>query len=290
MEKIITKAWSRFKKNWLKYFLVYILSLLVSVASLVLVVLSIGLAIGAYFLFGQNLAIGLGLGIGLFLVSIFILIYFSSLFTLAQNLALIKKNTQNISTIIKTVRPLTLSFVVFNLLSGLFMLGIFYTNILLFVPFILWSVWGLFSTFAFLDGHRGGLAPLWYSRSKVQGNFGKVFSYVLMMVAVFLLIAFFFTQLDSRYQFMNLLSFLFFIPFGICLTYELYLSLPEPTKVKTSIIWIVLSVFGYALIIGAILISIQNLPKLLKELPLGNRGNIMKQEIPGIKIPGWQEN
>lgn len=291
MEKIITLAWTRFKKNWLKYFLIYLLGILASVALTIAVLLSIGLGFGIYYLLGQNIIVAVILGTSLLLAAIFAFIYLGNFFALAQNLALVGNSNQDMNSTLKSAKPLTWPFLIFNTLSGLFMLGLLYTNVLLFIPLILWAIWGSFSLFAFLDNQRGGLKPLWYSRSKIQGHFWQVLLYLsILFVASFIFIMLF-SQFDSKYQVVvNMLSFLFFTPFGICFTYELYRSLPEPTEVKPAKLWLGLSVFGYVILAALIFFSSRSFSQLLKESPLRYRRDIMKQEIPGIHIQGWQEN
>lgn len=290
MEKIIVAAANRFKKRWLRYFLLYLLGILASIALTILLACSGALIFGIYYLLGQNIIVAVILGIGLILAALFAFIYIGTLFNLAQNLALVGENNQEMSLALKTAQPLALPFLVFNALSSLFMLGLLYTGVLLFIPLLLWAIWSSFSLFAFLDNHRGGLKPLWYSRSKVQGHLGKVFLYQSILFIAILLITVLVAQFDSQYQFVNTLVYLFFTPFNICFSYELYRSLPEPTETKTPKVWLALSVLGYVLLILILVLSGPHFSKLLKQIPLGDRRNIMKQEVPRIHIQGWQEN
>lgn len=290
MEKIIIAAFNRFKKRWLKYFLLYLLGILASIVLTILLILAGALVFGIYYLLGQNMVVATILGAGLILAAIFVFIYIGILFNLAQNLALVGEENQNMNSALHIAKPLVLPFLIFNALSSLFMLGLLYTGVLLFIPLLLWAIWGSFSLFAFLDNHRGGLKPLWYSRAKINQNFGRVFLYMAIFTMASLLIMVLLSQLASQYQFINALTFLFFTPFGICFSYELYRSLKEPEQIQAPKIWIGLSIVGYLLIAALAFLSMQNVPKLLKELPLVDGGNIMKQEIPGINIQGWQEN
>lgn len=290
MEKIIIAAFNRFKKRWLRYFLLYLLGILASIVLTILLILAGALVFGIYYLLGQNMVVATILGAGLILAVMFAFIYLGSLFNLAQNLSLVGDENQNMNSALKNARPLALPFLIFNALSSLFMLGLLYTGVLLFIPLLLWALWGSFSLFAFLDNHRGGLKPLWYSRAIVNQNFSRVFLYLAIFTMTQLLIMVLLSQLDSQYQFLNALTFLFFTPFSICFSYELYRSLPEPEQIQAPKIWIGLSIIGYLLIAALVFFSMPHVPKLLKELPLGDRRHIMKQKIPSINIQGWQEN
>ena len=291
MEKIINLALNRFKKHWLSYFLIYLLSILAAAALVVLIILAAGLTFGLYWLLGQNTIVAVVLATLFIITSLTAFSYLGSLFNLAKTLVLVEKDHQEINAVLKTAKPLAWPFLVFNVLFNLFIFGLLYTGVFLFIPLILWMVWSSFRVFAFLDNHRGGLKPLWYSRAKVSQNFWKVFLYSLVLFVALMVIMVCLGQLNQEYQFVNTLAVFLFTPFAISFSYELYHSLPEPTELKPAKIWIGLSVVGYLIMAAIFFFLAENFSQeLLKQIPLGDRGNIMQQEIPGIHKQSWQEN
>lgn len=273
MEKLIKLSLARLKKTLLRYFLVYVLGVLATLAMFLVLGLVAGLFYGLFLLLGKNLILGAILIIVYVLIAIISAIYLSSWLSLAQISTITSDEVKDLTDSFKKTRGLVWPYVGFFMLSCLFGLGIFYLNILLFIPLFLWSIWGAFSIFAFLDNHRGGLTPLWYSKAKIKGHFWKVFLYYAVLYFALIILSSLVMQVDSQYSFVNSLLWFLFMPFMIGFSYELYRSLPEPETVTKPKIWIGLAILGWLLYIV-----------LLKQIPLGNWCNIVKHKIPAVNI------
>jgi len=247
MEQIFQKAWVRFKKSFLRYFLVFILGFGASILSILGYSLLAGLFFLVYYLAGKLVFVG-GLLVFVYLV-LFILgmWYLSSWIQLATIVAILDQKVTDVTQCYKKTRSSIFDFIIFSLLNGLFILGLLYTNVFFFIPYILWAIWSTFAKIAFIEGHRGGLTPLWYSRAKVRGNFWKVLSYLMVLNLAIYLLTFFLSQLNDVFSYLNILIWFVFAPFVISFTVELYKSLPTPKKYKPSTAWIILSVIGWVL-------------------------------------------
>lgn len=263
MEKIISLAFNRFKQTALRFFLIYIFGILGFLGLTILFGLVATLGFFVFFLTKQYL-IGSIIGVIFLVLVIFAYILLATWVQLAQFYTVMNPSSLKTIDSFKKTKNLIFSYVSFVFLNALFFLGIFYTNVLLFIPFILWTIWGSFVLYAFLEGHRGKLTPLWYSRAKITGRFLKVLSYILVIYVTYGLISVFFIQLDNKVyiNFINVLGFLAG-PFIASYFYELYLSLPEPTEVKPSFIWIALSIIGWVLFIAVAFAGIKILPNTL---------------------------
>jgi MFS family permease len=257
MEKIISLSFNRFKSNFLRYLLVYALSLLSFLAATIALVLTGGLLFLVYNLLGKPLAVGIILGVFYVIGAFFGLIYLGTWVKLSQVFALVKnKEAGEVAECFKNSRSLVFPFIIFGVLNSLFMIGLFYTNILFFIPFIIWAIWGAFSLFSFLDGHRTGLGPLWHSRSKIDMHFGKVLLYFLVFYAVIFVIMGLVAKLGEQLSFVNGIFTFLISPLSICYSYELYLSLPEPAQVSKPKAWLLISLVGWILLVVAIIFSV----------------------------------
>jgi len=269
MEQLIKKGFNRFKKTFLSYFLTYILGVLFVLAFMAVALLAIALLGLLFVVLGKSTLVAVIGGVILGLGFIFGLIYIASWIQLSQTFAIVKTDIKSAVNCYKQSRELVLPFIGFGVLSSFFMIGLFYTTILLFIPLILWAIWGMFAVFAFIDGKRGGLMPLWYSKAKTTGYFWKILLYVTVIYFAFGLISYLTMQINPKYGFFNGLLWFLTTPFLMSYVYELYLSLPEPKEVKQSTGWIMVSVIGWIIsvaILGFIIsTSFSNMPKWLKK-------------------------
>jgi len=267
MENIIKKAFKRFTTNLLRYFLTYVISFGIAILGLVALGILAGVGIGVYYATGQSNVVGTVLGgVGLLGLAA-IIAYLGSWSTLATTFAMVKDDLKDATDAFRQSKPLVMPFLVYGLLSTLFVCGLFYTSILLFIPIILWSIWGAFAVFAFIEGKKGGLMPLWYSKAKVTGNFWKVFGYLVLLNLSILFLSYLFTAVGKNGG-SGLSALLWFLaaPFGLSFSYELYKSLPEPTEVKKSTGWIVVSVIGWVFIVISAVAMMATLPKTLENM------------------------
>lgn len=282
MEKLFQKAWGRFKKTFLRYFLTLLLGIgVIILASLGFLILA-GLFFLVYIIAGKLVFVG-GLLAFIFVIALIIgMWYLSAWIQLATLTAIIDNKVKDVTQCYKKTRPLVPGFIVYSLLSSLFMIGLLYTNIFFFIPFILWSVWGWFATIAFVNGHRGGLTPLWYSRNKVRNNFWKVLGYVLLLNLAVWLLAFVLAQISDVFSYFNFLISFIFSPFILAFMYELYQSLPKPKKHEPSTAWIVLSVVGWILtpvVLFFIFMNIAKNPNITEQLNSSKNYEKMLQQF-----------
>lgn len=280
MEKLFKQAIGRFKTKFLRYFLTYVLGVGISILTVLALLLVAGLFAVIVLLTGKS-PIVIGILATIFVLgAILALMYISSWTLLAKLTAIADQKTNDVLDCFRQTRGNVLGFVGFAVLSGLFFLGMAYTNILLFIPALVWSIWGAFAQFAFLEGKRGGLKPLWYSKAKVKGHFGKVFLYLAVIYVSAYIVSFLSIQINEKMVYVNSLLWFLFTPFVLAYLYEIYKSLPEPKEVKAPTGWIVASVIGWVAMTALIVLGISKLPqalknvdtdKLLKELEKSNQ-------------------
>jgi len=292
MEKIIQLSAVRFKKTFLRYFLVYVLGTLGLTLAVLAVLTTGGILFLVHLVLGQQLVISILLGTVLGLVSLGLFIYLGTWFQLSQLLAITKPELKEVYDCFRESRPLILPFLGFSILQVLFLMGFLLFNVFLFLPFIIWSVWGIFAAYAFLDGKRGGLKPLWFSKARVSGHFFQVLLYIAVIYGALFLLGTVFGQINENLSFLNALLWFLGTPFIIGYSYEIYRSLPEPAEVKASTSGKVLSVLGWGLnflVIGLALSSgMKSLADLIeKNKDLRMSKTLQKQllkEIPGTRI------
>jgi hypothetical protein len=268
MEKIIQAAFARFKKSFLRYFLVYVLGILGFSLSVLAILATAGVSFLLYLLLGKSLVAAIILGVFFGLSTLALIIYLSTWFQLSQVMAITKPELKDVYDCFRQSQNLVLPFLGFSILHSLFLMGFFLSNILVFLPFLIWSVWGIFAVYAFLDGKRGGLKPLWFSKARVSGHFFKVLLYFAVVYAALFLTSSLFVQINENLSFLNALIWFVATPLIMSYSYEIYLSLPEPKEAKPSTIGIIFSVIGWGLnllVIALVLASgVNNLQKLMK--------------------------
>jgi len=245
-----------------------------------------------YLILAKQLAVAIILG-SVFGVGTFaLLIYLATWFQLSQVLAITRPELKEVYDCFKESRQLILPFIGFSVLHALFLMGFFLSNIFFFLPYIIWSVWGAFSVFAFLDGKRGGLKPLWYSKARVAGNFFKVLLFIAIAYAALFLLTSIFTQINKDLSVLNTLIWFVATPFLMSYSFEIYRSLPEPKTAKPSTTGIAFSVIGW--ILNVLLITLafssgfKNLSQAIKEnkeyrLDKNFEQKLLK-EIPGSRL------
>jgi hypothetical protein len=256
MEILTKKAWDRFKEKFLRYFFAFIISIGIVLLTLLCLLLLGGLLFLIYVLLDKNQAAGTVLIVVYGLLSIATLIYVSSWTNLAKIAAVTDFKAEGAMNVIKQTRKITVGFVIYSILSGLFFFGLFYTNIFLFIPLILWSTWSTFEIFAYLDGKQKLLSALWYSKAKVNTRFWQVFGILVILYLALFIISFSLTALDERMSIFNVLMWFVSTPFIIAFKYELYKKLPEPKNLEPSKAWLALSFLGYVITIAIVIFSI----------------------------------
>ena len=277
MEKIISQSFTRFKQTALRFFLAYIFGILGFIALTIILAIIAGLGL-VIFITTKQYILGVITGVIFFLLALFFYSYLTTWVGLTQQYIIMNPTSLKTVDSYKKTKKLVFSYIIFNIVNSIFLLGILYTNVLFLIPFILWGVWGSFSIYAFLEGHRGGLAPLWYSRSKVIKHFFKVLLYTLVIYVALFLLARLNFQINQKTNYVNILL-LLTSPFIASYFYELYLSLPEPKEVIPSKFWLIVSLVGWVLYI---LIGFSGTTTFLQKFPK-NIPNQYRKELKQIQ-------
>lgn|GEM_PF-1018665 len=303
IETLIRRSFERTKDRFISYFLAVVLS----------VVIVLAVVLGAVFVAGLLIAISAGLSLSnlgllsallivlMSLLGYLALLYVSSLANLLVNGVVIFEPKVGVTEALSKVRPLVWSFAWLGFLMSLFLGGLFVWGVLsLFVVYILWSIWGAFTTFVFLDKKKGGLASLWISKAMVSQRFwGIVGRLLLLNVAVFFVSTILASSRNSVLELSSVLVSLITQPFLISFSYEMYRNTPETQDVKSPGIWVGLSVVGYVLFFGVALVigsSIIRLSKsispqeLLNIYKTYNEGRTVDSVIPRSLIPNEYKN
>lgn len=166
------------------------------------------------------------------------LTYFISWFTLASVNVLISES--KIKESLNTTKPIVFKSLWFFILSLVFIVGLIPLGLLsFFIIIYLWYFWGLFSIFILIEKQEKGLKNLWISKQLVSQYFWKIigFSVLFGIIGIGLsLITFGIAGL-----FLNI--------FYLCFTYEIYKRIDKPIPIKTSIMWVWFSIFGWIIFI-----------------------------------------
>lgn len=256
IEKLIRAAWVRTSERFISYFLAIVLSLVIFVAVFlvggILAVALIGLS-AALSLSSLGLVSAL-LVILVSLVGYLVLLYVGSLINLLIAEIIIREDKAGVMETLAKVRPLVWDYVWLSFLMSLFLGGLFIWGLLsLFIVLILWSVWGSFVTFVFLEKRKKGLANLWLSKAVVSQRFwGIVGRMLLVNVAAFIISSILASSKNSVLEFGSVLVSLIVQPFLISFSYEMYRIIPDHDTYKSPKAWVVLSVLGWVLGIASI--------------------------------------
>ncbi len=280
MEKLFKLAWKRFKERFLRYYLVSLLGWGILLVSILGMVMLGGVFYVLFLLLGKSLIIG-GSLVMVWVISFLLLIgYIDGWVKLANVSAIRDGGANSVMGCFGETKGIIIGFLVFEILQALFLTGIFYTNILLLIPAILWSVWGAFSIFAYVEGKRGGLTPLWYSRARVKKSFMRVFISLVVLFLAILMVYFILFRISGKMAFLNgAISFLLG-PFITAYVYELYKSLPEADEYKVPSVWVILSIIGWIIIVLVFVV----LGNAMKEKLLQEEMMLKRRRLPRYYI------
>lgn len=249
IEGLISRSFNRTKERFISYFLALVLVFLISLALVVAFLLVSGLVMLLVSLTGQPLIIG-SFAFLLFTLFLLAMYYLSSLATLLMNQVIIQDSVVGVMESFKTVWPAIWGYVWLLFLISLFMTGLLPFGILTFgVVLILWSFWGSFNVFIFLEKRKGGLYSFWLSRSLIDQRFWGVAGRLLLLNAAVIFISFILAV--SKNSFLEIISVawgLLAAPFVLSFRYEIYHLLPQPEVVKRPTAWVTVSVIGWILI------------------------------------------
>lgn len=230
-----------------------------------LLILLIGLmALVLFLIYKMTPVIAILLAIPVFVFDIVLYFYITSWVTLAQVAVLttepktgFHENFLKLITFNK-VKPRVWDFVKVMILTGVFLIGITPFGIFsLGIILILWSLWSFFITFVFLEQKRLGLDNLWISRSMVNQKFWEI-ALRLSVVYIILFLIYIVLSLSNDYM-ASIVSFfvsIFSTPFLISFNYQIYKNLKTPKEVEKSGFWTGLSIIGWFIMIGIIVLLI----------------------------------
>lgn len=262
IETLFSLAMERFKERFFNYFLLLLIGFGVSIVFfLVLGLVGFGLPMVVFTEPGQ---VPLVMGITVIANIIFWLAYFIYLapwFVLSVIHVMVSSEKTSPIQALKETRPHVFSFFGFTFLSSLFLFGLTpFMLITLYVVSLLWTIWGAFSYFVFLEEKRGGMYPLWASYARINQDFWPMVSKIAVPFIILMVISFVLGFL-SIIPLIGLLFIVLIFIITICLgplitsyLYELYKTTKKPEVVQAPKIWVILSVVGF--IITMIIIAV----------------------------------
>ncbi len=256
LETLVSNAFKQSKERFLSYLFVYIIGVLITVTAAVVIALSAGFL----FLLSKTvnlLILTIFLGAILAIAVIAALLYFGSWIQLAILSVITNKQKISVSESLVKTRPIVPGFIIVNVLSGLFILGLLPFGVLsLLTIFFLWGIWGAFTGLVYLyQKQPKGLDSLWLSKQMVDQNFWGIVGRIVLVWAVIYFFIFLFTF--SKNSFLGSLSPIISIivtPFIIAFIYEIYKNLSVPKSIKLPSVWVTLSVIGWIILLVIIVV------------------------------------
>ncbi len=253
--KILNNALNRFKKIWLTASIAFVVAWVINTTALSVLIVFF-LIIGAVVFINQLYwfiisAIPLGL----------ILIFALMIIFNWTNLAYLKtviseEKNKNILASLSSTLPLAKDFTFFSIKRGVFIIGLFGFFI---IPGIIWSIWDALSEYVFLldKNFRGGLKPLYKSRSLMRGYFWKIAGMLILFQIAANAVGVIFIGSDEGFYLwilagvINLISIFAITPFFLIVFHEIYKFLQYPNaehQPSVPIISIILSTLGWIII------------------------------------------
>lgn len=265
MEDLFKAAFFRTKERFLTYFLTYILSICIFIG----VFLAIGLLVGLNILIwttSQSVTVGVVTIFVSSLIALGLLIYVGCWTSLAALYSLVSPTKLGVFDVFKSVRPLIWSYYKVSIVTTLFIIGLWPFGLLsIGIILILWAVWGMFMIFVFLEKKESGLKNLFISKAIVSTKFWGILLRVLMIYAVYVGIIFLLGASQGNEEargvsaiLMPILG-LFAGPFITSYFFEIYKRLPQPKKIPSNKVWVVLSVIGWVLSIALLATSLSGI-------------------------------
>jgi MFS family permease len=272
LESLIKRAFERTKSRFLSYLLTWIagvgITLLVLVPFFIIALIIAGVSgVSAVALNNPEAVRNIVMiSAPLLLILWLVLIYVGNWIQLATVKVLISEKAITAGQAFRETRRAVLSYFWFGMLSGLFFMGLMPFGFLsLFYIFLLWGVWGSFSTFVFLQQEKRGLNVLWTSKQMVDQKFWGIVERSLLIgfgiMIISLLIGFSGGKNGGWTTGLSTLLSVFTTPFILCFNYEMYKNLDVPQEVKKPKVWITLSVIGFVVYVGLMVLLIKVIPE-----------------------------
>ncbi|MFW5703525.1 MAG: hypothetical protein ACOCXQ_01700 [Patescibacteria group bacterium] len=274
VETLITNAFDRFKDRFLQYLLTIAISVGVNLVVAIALLILIGIHVLLYVL-TQSVPVVVTVGVITGVLAIVGMFYVSSWIQLTIIQVITAEKKPGVIETFKEMRKHSWDYFLVSLLSfflvfGIVILGIFGFVIPGIVLGFLWSVWGAFVAYVFLEHKYKGLQNVWASYHIINTHFWGIVGRLLLLGLVIWLIYGIFlagaTQYESLSLFANLLGFVI-SPFAIAYSYEIYKNLDtNKPDTKSSMAWIIVSVLGWVILLGGILFLSSSISEALPAL------------------------
>lgn len=289
IEHLVRQAFARTKDRFLGYFLTAVLNFALWTGLFISILLLSGVLFFIYTV-TKLASLLIILAIVLSILMLFLIVYISAWTQLTAITVIIQEEKLDAIETFKKVKPLVNGYLWFISLNFLFSFGLLPWGLLsLFTIIVLWSVWGVFSTFVYLQSRRKGLINLWVSRELVNQKFwgilGRMF---LINLSVAFISMFLISSGKSAASYLiTILLQLFTAPFVISFKFEMFKNLKEPEKVNAPKVWVALSIIGLVVLILLFIFSVNGLinwlPTVLKNLPPPSKfPQFIPTNLPGI--------
>lgn len=196
----------------------------------------------------------------------FIFVFFALLYLLfwtglASLMALVGEKEKDIFGYFIKAKSMLKNYILMTIKSTLLVLGLLPFAILtIFVLFIPWMIWPIFSNYIFLENPQGNLNPIWKSKKMLEGRFWKVVG-LTILPGIVIFVAGIFWGMNVKGWMSYLwtpITQLLYTPLYILYVHEIYLSLKTDVETDSSYGsgWKNLSIIGYCLMSLLILLII----------------------------------
>lgn len=260
IESLVRASFERTKERFLSYFLATIITYGFGIAAALVIAIIVGLHFLIYGL-TQSPAVTATSGVIFGIASLAGLIYIGAWGQLATISVMTSEKKKGVIETFKELRGAVWGYFWLSVLVSLFTAGIIILGMIGFVIpgiilAILWSLWGAFTPYVYLEHRRKGLENLWLSQALFNtnfwGNFGRMALIFLAIIVVVWALLFGSIQYNIGGFVSPVITFLI-TPFIYAFVYEMYRHQKKVTEVKTPVVWVILSIVGWVIVIGFIL-------------------------------------
>lgn len=260
IESLVRASFERTKERFLSYFLATIITYGFGIAAVLIIAIIVGLHFLIYNV-TQSYAVTATSGVIFGIASLAGLIYVGAWGQLATISVMTSDKKKGVIETFKELRSSVWGYFWLSVLVSLFTAGIIILGMIGFVVpgiilAILWSLWGAFTPYVYLEHRRKGLENLWLSQALFNtnfwGNFGRMALIFLSIIVVVWALLFGSIQYNLGGFVSPVITFLI-TPFIYAFLYEMYRHQKKVTEVKTPVVWVILSIVGWVIVIGFIL-------------------------------------
>lgn len=187
----------------------------------------------------------------------FIFVFFALLYLLfwtglASLIALVGEKEKDIFGYFIKAKSMLKNYILMGIKSFLLVLGLLpFAFLTLFIIFLPWMVWPIFSSYIFLENPQGNLNPIWKSKKVLEGNFWRVVGLTIIPgIVIFIAGIYWGLNVKGWMSFLwTPITQLFYTPLYLLYIHEIYLSLKTDVEIDSSYGsgWKNLSIIGYCL-------------------------------------------